>query len=427
MKKIVIVLFVMLTIYVGAVEDKGKLTYQQALAIALQQNHQIEIARNNAAITRNNVNIGNAGLLPAFNLSSSTTYQEGQAGLPADQSSTTTTAQLQGNYTLFDGLGNIYRFKKLQSGGRLGELQTRNMIEATLLQVSSGYFNTASAFENLQIARELLEVSRQRLQRAKKRSMYGQARSIDVLSAQVDYIADQVTVTQAKFNWDEARRSLNVLLNREVNHEFVVDTAVNFNQTYNLKNLQAHALAKNADYLTYGEQASSSLFDLQIARARFLPRLDLSASYGLNKTASGFAVDLDGMKTNFRIGATLSLNLFNGFQNSIQRQNAQITLKNKELAQDQAKLELEKEVTSAYESYINSLQVLDLEKQYVEAAELNFKRTQELFNLGQLTTTQFREAQLNLVRARSNHSAAKYGAKIKEIELLRLTGQLIKS
>ena len=47
--------------------------------------------------------------------------------------------------------------------------------------------------------------------------------------------------------------------------------------------------------------------------------------------------------------------------------------------------------------------------------------------LNQLTTTQFREAQLNLVRARSNHSAAKYSAKIKEIELLRLTGQLIKS
>ena len=67
----------------------------------------------------------------------------------------------------------------------------------------------------------------------------------------------------------------------------------------------------------------------------------------------------------------------------------------------------------------------DLEKKYVEASELNFKRTRELYSLGQVTTTQFREAQLNLIRSRSNVATAKYEAKIKEIDLLRLTGQLI--
>jgi outer membrane protein len=417
----------MLCTLLGWTADKSeKLDFNQAMALALKRNHQIEIARNNATIARNNVHIGNAGLLPTIGISSSANYQESPGGMSADPASTTTSAQLQGSYTLFDGLGNIYRFKRLQSGSRLGELQARGLIEATLLQVSGAYYNAASAFENLQIARELVEVSRQRLQRARTRSMYGQARSIDVLSAQVDYIADQVTVTQATFQWDEARRSLNVLLNRPVSREYEVDTTVTFSKTYNLKNLHSQALAMNAEFLTYGEQANVSRFDLKLAAANFLPRLDLSASYGFNHTLSGFNVDWGGMEKNFRLGATLSLNLFNGFQNTIQRQNAKITLRNKELAREQAKLELEKEVTSAYEAYLNSLQVLELEKQYVQAAELNFKRTRELFNLGQLTTTQFREAQLNLVRARSNLSAAKYGAKIKEIELLRLTGQLLK-
>ena len=66
-----------------------------------------------------------------------------------------------------------------------------------------------------------------------------------------------------------------------------------------------------------------------------------------------------------------------------------------------------------------------LEEKNLESAELNFKRTQELFNLGQVTTTQFREAQLNLISARNNISSAKYTAKLLEIELMRLSGQLL--
>jgi outer membrane protein TolC len=195
---------------VGLASGQEKLTFEEALSIALEQNHQIKIARNNAAIAKNNVNIGNADLLPSLSLSTGTTYQDSQTGSPAS-GSTTTTAQLQSGYTLFNGLGNIYLFKKLQAGGRLGDLEARNLIETALLQVSSGYYGAASAYENLKIARDLLDISKERLERTKKRFLYGQARTIDVLSAQVDYIADQVTVTEAKFAYDEARRGLNVL------------------------------------------------------------------------------------------------------------------------------------------------------------------------------------------------------------------------
>lgn len=409
----------------GSVSGQEKLTFEEAIALALRQNHQIEIARNNAAIANNNVNIGNADLLPSLSVTGTATYQDNQAGLPASDSTTGTT-QLQTGYTLFNGLGNIYRFKKLQSGGRLGDLEARDLIEVTLLQVSRAYYGTASAYENLVIARDLLAISSERFERAKKRSLYGQARTIDVLSAQVDYIADQVTVTQAQFAYDETRRSLNVLLNRDINLEFTVETGVEYREDYDLAALTASALSRNASYLAAGEQFRQARYDLKIARANHLPRLDLTASYGFNKYVDGLAVSLTEMDKSFRVAASLSLNLFNGFKTTIQRQNARITLRNRELANEQARLNLAREVISAYESFNNSLQILDLEKGYVEAADLNFKRSRELYNLGQVTTTQFREAQLNLIRARSNLSSARYEARLREIEMLRLTGQLLK-
>jgi outer membrane protein len=421
-----ITLFLMLTIGIGGFLFPGDtLSFKEAVAIALERNHRVLIARNNAAIARNNVNIGNADLLPGVSLSSGATFQDETAGSEGSVSTTTTTAQVQVTYTLFDGLGNVYRYKKLQAGGDLGELEARDAIEATLLEVGTTFYTAASAYENVQIAQELLSISAERLARAKKRSAYGQARTIDVLSAQVDYRADQVTVTQARFLWDESRRRLNVLLDREINHVFTIDTTVTFRQEFDPDQLKASALANNAAYLAARKRLVQSGYDLQIARSQFLPRLDFSGSYGYSQTAPRLEIGFADAEPSLRLGATLSLNLFNGFKTRIQSRNASIQQKNQALTLAQTRLNLEKEVISAYESYRNSLLVLDLETKYVEAAELNFKRTRELYGLGQVTTTQFREAQLNLIRSRSSEATAKYEARIKEIELRRLTGQLL--
>ena len=78
-----------------------------------------------------------------------------------------------------------------------------------------------------------------------------------------------------------------------------------------------------------------------------------------------------------------------------------------------------------YQAYKNSLFVLKVQQKNLQPAQLNFNRTKELYDLGQVTTTQFREAQLNLIYAKNNILSAKYDAKINEIQLLRLSGKLL--
>jgi adhesin transport system outer membrane protein len=408
----------------GVLFSEETLSFEKAAAIALERNHLILIARNNAAVAGNNVHIGNADLLPAVSLSTGTTYQDVSPD-SGNIDTTTTTAQVQLTYTLFDGLGNVYRYRKLKVGGELGELEARASIENILVQVGEAFYAAASAYENLQIARELLSISEERMRRVEKRSDYGQARSVDVLAARVDYTADRVTAEQAKFLWDDSRRRLNVLLGREIDHEFTVDTHVVFKQTDTLDELKAAALSDNAAYLAARRRVIQSGYDVQIARSQFLPRLDFTGSYGYTRIAPQFDFGFKDAEPSLRLGATLSFNLFNGFKNRIQTRNAELQQENQDLTLARERLNLEKDVIGAYESYRTSLSVLDLEKQYVEAAELNFTRTRELYGLGQVTTTQFREAQLNLIRSRSSEAAARYEARIKEIELLRLTGRLV--
>ena len=310
--------------------------------------------------------------------------------------------------------------------GKIGDLEARNKIENTLYQVSSGYYNSALALENLLIAEELLTISKERLARAKKRSTYGQANTIEVLSAQVDLNSDSVTVVNAKLFWEQSRRNLILLLNLKQDQDFEVDTEVSFANDLKLPELNKLALKNNASYLTVINRYKQSMIDLKIARASYAPQLNVQASYGYSQNSPDFDLNLNDPTKTLYAGATLSLNLFNGFKNNIQRQNAKVSVESQKLASEEARLELINIVTNSYEAYTNSLIVLKLEQKNLEVAELNFKRTQELFNLGQVTTTQFREAQLNLIRAKNSISSAKFDAKLYEIDLLRLSGMLLK-
>ncbi|HCO83238.1 MAG TPA: transporter, partial [Arenibacter sp.] len=49
----------------------------------------------------------------------------------------------------------------------------------------------------------------------------------------------------------------------------------------------------------------------------------------------------------------------------------------------------------------------------------------EQFQLGRITSIEFRQAQINLLNAQTNKNLAKYDAKLAELQLLQLTGQLL--
>ena len=419
----------LLLMNIQPVSSQEILTLEDAISTALKNNHKINIARNNAAIANNNACIGNANLLPRIDASTSANYQDNSTPSSSEVNgvaSTSNSAQLQVSYTIFDGFNNILQFNRLKISGKIGDLEARNAIEKTLFQVSNAYYNSALAWENLTIAEELLTISKERVDRAKKRSTYGQANTIEVLSAQVDHNSDSVTVVNAKLFWEQSRRDLILLLNLEGDQKFEVDTEVTFTNNMELSELRNLALKNNASYLSAINRYKQSKIDLKISRASYFPQLSVQSSYGYSNINPDFDYNLDNPTKTFRAGATLSFNLFNGFKNNIQRQNAQIGVNSQELASEEARLELINIVTNSYEAYQNSLIVLKLEQKNLEVAELNFKRTQELFNLGQVTTTQFREAQLNLIRAKNSISAAKFDAKLFEIDLLRLSGKLLK-
>lgn len=425
-RKIIMAIISVILAAPAAAEDAPLLTFEEAVALALRRNPRIAVARNSAKIAKNNAHIGNAGLLPRLDLSGSAAYQESDPPSGPGTELSSTGARMSASYTVFDGFGNIFRYRVLESEGRIGELEAREQIEGILTSVSAAYYGAASAYENLEIAGHLLEISRERLQRTKKRADFGQGGTVDVLAAEVDFNSDTVTVVQAEFAWEEARRNLNTLLDQKLSTEFMVERDVAFSKLEPADKMLEAAFGGNAAYLLSVETLNQARLSRNITRSAYLPELSLSASYGYDRTVDEMDFSLDEPTKSWDVRATLSFNIFNGFQRRIDSRNAAIQLRSGELLEKQARLELERELANAYESYNNSLTVLNLERRNLESAKVNFKRTSELYNLGQVTSTQFREAQLNLIQAETNVSTATFNAKLDEIDLLRITGRLIR-
>jgi len=149
----VIVLSLYLSTFIGFSQEK--LTKQEAVDIALENNYDIKVTNNNVDAAKNSSSIYNSGYLPTVSANGGANYQdrdnenEFQDGHTQNQNSVTETynASVGLNYLLFDGLGRMYNYKKLQEIYNLSEIQARQVVENTLLQLLASYYDVARLTE----------------------------------------------------------------------------------------------------------------------------------------------------------------------------------------------------------------------------------------------------------------------------------------
>ncbi|MDB4754980.1 TolC family protein [bacterium] len=411
------------------------LLLENAMKIALENNLGVKMTINQKQQAENIATYGNAGLLPkadlngGVSLSATNSNLEFAGGTPPIEDVAAQSLSYNGglgvSYAVFNGLGSLNTFKKLKSQVDIAGIQLNLNIESTLLQVCNVYYEVARQQQQLRIAKNSLDISRERYERVKVGLEYGTVSSLDVLNAEVDMNADSSNVLNMDVGLKNAKRNLNVLLSREVTAQYEVSEVLVVDDARTIEAIQQKALNNNTNLLLAQSNISIAEFDQKIQQAFYMPRVSVNASYGYNYSESNASLILSQSSLGFTGGATLAWSLFDGFKKKTAIQNAQIALETNQLKVDEAKLTVERDVLNAFDLFQNSIILLKVEERSVAAAQLNFDRSKELFNQGQITTTDFRQAQLNLNRAKSRLNTANFITKMAEIELIRLSGELI--
>ena len=444
MNKVLILSLLIVTI-VNISKAQEKLTKEQALDFALENNFGIQVSRNNTAITKNNSNILNSGYLPTVSISGGGNYigSDSEIAFPGQfddqgnpipnrifegQESQRYNASVNLNYTLFDGLGRIYIYKQLKEQYNLSELQLRETIEYSILQIFEVYFSIAQFTESSRIFKQNLEVSKERQKRAQSAFIHGQGNKLAVLNAQVDVTNDSISLIQVYQQLDNSKRDLNLLMNQPIDKDYSVELEVNFVPEIQIESWIDTAPEKNVELLKQKSNIQINSYDVKINQSGYLPTVGLVGSYGwnLNKSpATAFFPGTNNTTYSVGVGASLSWNLFDGGRTTTRVKNAKLNFENQELIAQEARLSFDRDLLNALQNYRNTKEIFEIQKKQVETATYNFDRSQSQYRLGSITAIEFRQAQINLANAKNQRAIAKFQAKLSELQLIQLTGELL--
>ena len=435
MKKVlnILLIFFLIAINVTAQEE---LTISSAIKKTLENNLDIEVSENFKRIAKNNSSILNNNYLPNIQLGSeiNTNIQSieietpsGISGTLDDTQTDNSSAVLSIDYNIIDASGRKYNYKKSKELYSKSNLEVQEIIENTILQLFTVFFEVGRLSEEKEILKNSLDISKRRYERRLLEFEYGQTNNLEVLNAEVDVNSDSINLLNTSKKLFNARSDLNLIMNVDLESEFNINTNIDFLAQDEINSIFSNDINNNTRLLIIEKDIIISNLERKIAKSSYLPTLGLIGSYGWNESINDnpYAFYNKSISDGFSAGINIRWSIFRGGKKIIANKNAEIVQENSELTKKKTVLELKKELRNAYQTHLNNLFILEVQRKNLSTNKNNFDRNIERYKIGQVSSIEFRRAQLNLLNAELSESSAKYQAKISEAYFLKISGEII--
>lgn len=409
--------------------SQNRLSLSDALAIALKNSYDIQLAKNNVEIATINNYIGVAGGLPTVNatlndVENITTINQKFPDPSRDVTrSGVSSNNMNSNITAGILLFNGFRVKAAQQ--RLNELQKMNQdmlnaqIQSTMASVITSYYDVVRQQNLLSTINKSIEVSQQRINIINSRKEVGLANNADLYQAQIDLNAlvqskqaQQLIIDQGKTNL------LNLIFvspdsSVVISDTIVVDEKINFAQlkTLALKNPQVSAAEQQIKI--------NELIERETAALR-VPTLRATTGFNFSNTKSGAGFILENRSYGPFLGINLAIPIYNGLINKKQQQVAEINTRNAKVQRDQFLLNIETGAVRTYQAYANTLAQLKTAKENQVLSKQLLDLVMQRFQLGQATIVDVKLAQQSFENESYRLVNLAFTAKVAEVELKRL-------
>jgi outer membrane protein len=407
------------------------MTLENAVKTALENNYEIKIASNNSLISKTNVAIGNAGMLPTLAASvtannrvqnSSQTLQSGVVNSLDNAKNNSLNYGVNLDWTVFDGFKMFAKLDQLKELQKLGEAQLKQTILTKISAVTSTYFDLVQQQQQLKALDSTIVISNQRLALAQNRFGIGKASKLEVLNAQVDLNTDKVTLLKQKELYANTKILFNQILARDTKTNFEVIDTITVDSGLLLPELTA--LAEKQNPLLEAQIIGLRVAELQLkqVKANRYPTIRLNTGYNLSETQASLGFATATSAKGFNYGFSAAVNVFDGFSQQRNEKITQLEIANSKLSIQEQNLALQSQLATSYQTYLTNIELIELEEKNESIAKQNLAITLDKFKIGTITTLEFRTAQLNYVNAKVRYSNAQFQAKLSEIALKELAG-----
>ncbi len=431
MKKWLLVLFIVAA--VSQVSAQQKLTLADAIAASLKNSYDIELVRNQLAISNINNNPGVAGALPTVNLTASDNEQIISINQKFPDANRNTQRNNVGSNILQMGvtgtmlLYNGNRIVTTQKRLAQLELLNKNVLNAqlqnTMALVSVRYYEVVRQQELLKTIQKSIDVFQKRLDLLEARKEAGLANNADIYQAKLDLNQQKQALQTQYLIIKQSKADLLQSMIQSPDSVIVIDDKIAIDKNLSLENIKG-ALPSNPDYVAAATQITiNQLIEKETAALR-MPSLRATTGFNLNsnKSAAGFILLNQSYGPFF--GVNLSVPLYNGSVFKRQGQVAAINTRSAKLQQENVALTLETNAVKTFNAYTNALAQLQTETDNYALSSQLLDLVMQRFELAEATIIDVRQAQQSFENAGYRLVNLQYTAKIAEIELNRLVSKL---
>jgi len=431
MKRIILLLFMISFSF--CIFAQNVLTIDEAISIALKNNYDIWIARNEADIAKLNNSLGNAGMLPTVSISGTENFAvntinqklaSGGKVTATNTHSNTLSAGAFVNWTLFDGGKMFVTKNKLNEIQKLGELQYKEKVAQTVFEVIVAYYDVIKQTQQLNSFLEVVNYNTERVKILQKSFESGFIPKNNLLQSKIDLNVYTEHVINQKSVIIAAKRTLNLLLCRDAEISFGVSDSIPNNFVFNKEELIKRLFTNNNTLLSLQKEVDISKLSIKELNSLYLPKLSMNGGYNFYENNNSFGNTTTNQLIGPQIGGSLSIPLYQSGNVRRQVNIAKLQLKSTEYTLESTKIQINIQLQNAITVYENQLLLLNIEKETAELTRENLEITMERLRLGQTTALEVRQAQESFVDSQTRLINLKYNLKIAETKLKQLIAGL---
>jgi HAE1 family hydrophobic/amphiphilic exporter-1 len=416
-------------------ESEGKvLTLEQALAIATEQNRDIQRAVEYQKWVKGKYVDERAAALPQLLITGSAgrQYDESQQdfyeGFPEqfgglfsfEKDVATTDITLSQALFTWGQIGAAIRAAK--GGLAIADDQFRFYRQGVMRDVSASFYDVLLAKELLAIAAENLDQKQRHLDAARRRLSAGTATDYDVLAAEVDVENARPELIRADNLLRNTKERLNFLLGREGGALDVEGTLVTTVAPYpDYSAVLERALRNRPEVHELSHRREVSEEVVKVVRAGDKPRLDLQAGYGWRGyDAEGFESDGEA----WNAGLLLSFPVFDGLRTRGKVAQAKSDVRSVEIGEAKLRDAIFLEARASVDAVREAGEILKALSGTVAQAERLLFMAEMGYENGVKTRLDVQDAQFNLLSARGSLARARRDYQVSLVNLDWVAGTL---
>lgn len=439
MKKITSKIILLFLISVSGFAQNRVLNLEEAIATALKNNYDIQLAKNDSSAAAIDNSYAYAAFIPRLNATGGLVFNNNDQKQKLASGTTTSrkgvrsdnlSSSLQLTWTLFDGLKMFATRDKLAEFVKLGELSIKNQIVNTLAAVINNYYNIVREKQQLKAIQEQMSISDERVKLADKKLSVGLGSKPELLQAKVDLNAQKAAQLKELTLIDQLKQQLNQLMAITINSPYDVADTIPFEANLAYDEILTKSAETNPLLQISRKNIDISKLTLKERKAERFPTINFNSAYNFSKTDNKVVINqftpLYNRTLGFNYGLSATIPILNGFNSQRLIKQAKLDIQYQQLILENQKTQLNLAVSNAFKDYELQKKSLALEEENLALAKENVMIALERFRQGVSTYLELREAQKSLEDGYNRLIAARYNTKLAETELLRLKGDLVK-